>query len=207
VRARTEREHELLRSYAMTMGVDAGLIDAAAKTSADQIHWMSRAEIDRYGVETRGFYETRWAAIQESALLYSVSKSWTQAESGGGFRTSLIRLRCINPHGYLLYYQSEQPLFRDKERVQVMLSGNGVNLQLDRAFGQAGVSSSYATTDPDTVERIATAARLAIVEKRGATDTGTFELSTAGLVAALAQFRKRCIDNGQAAPPAAMRTQ
>ena len=53
-----------LRAYLAEMGGDPGLIDFATRVRPDRIHWMSREEIERYHIETRGYYEAPWTARQ-----------------------------------------------------------------------------------------------------------------------------------------------
>ncbi len=104
--------HEGLRNYAIELGVDPGLIDFAAKIDPDRIHSMTRSEIERFGIETRGFYETPWARLEETLLTFSVTKAWRQAEAGSNdYRTRVIRLRCSNSFGFLLNYRTELSLF------------------------------------------------------------------------------------------------
>jgi hypothetical protein len=66
--------HGLLKRYMIEMGVDPGLIDAAAEINADRVRFMSRDEIARFGVETRGYYETQWMTYQ-GALNHSSCSS------------------------------------------------------------------------------------------------------------------------------------
>jgi hypothetical protein len=188
-----ELAHEGLRNYAVEMGTDPGLIDAAAKVSADRIHWMTRAEIDRFGIETRGFYETRWTPLQETLAIYSVAKSWTQrGESGGDFRTDVIRLRCSAAASkYLLTYRSERPLFQNG-RMRVRLDFGGNNLELRPGVAETGSSILFITVDRETMQKLAAGSRLSVTEIQGWTVSRTFDLSTAGLSDALGQLQKRC---------------
>lgn len=104
--------HKLLKRYVIEMGVDPGLIDAAAKVSHDRMRRLSRDEIARFGVETRGSYETSWTLYEDGSNLFYVFKSITQARGaeGKGYRTSTVRLWCVGgAFGVALAYQRELP--------------------------------------------------------------------------------------------------
>jgi hypothetical protein len=198
----TDVVHEGLRNYAIEMGVDAGLIDAAAKVSADRMHWMTRAEIDRYGVETRSYFETRWTAIQESPQILSIAKSWTRAGAGGSDHpTTLIRLRCGNTFGFLLFYRSELPLFDTNGRMHIRMSVGGDYPRFSALSAGRG-AVMYAVVAREALQRAAAEPKLTVTESRG-DDERTFALSTAGMSDALAQLLKRCderTDTGRLTP-------
>jgi hypothetical protein len=44
---------ERLRNYVVEMGVDPALVDVAARAGADDIHWLTRAEIEKFHIDTR----------------------------------------------------------------------------------------------------------------------------------------------------------
>jgi hypothetical protein len=203
----TDVAHEGLRNYVVEMGTDPGLIDAAAKVSADRVHWMTRAEIDRFGIETHGFYETRWTALQETPLIFSVSKAWTRAEAGGNdYRTTVIRLRCSSSSGFLLTYRSEAPLFEPSGRLQVRLTLGGHDVPLARMFAQVDGTISYTAVARDVMQRTAAEPRLEIREARGVSEERPFSVSTAGLSEALGQLQKQCDKRREPATPAAVQT-
>ena len=89
--------HQLLKRYLVEMGVDPALIDAAAKISHDKIRYMSRDEIARFGIETRGFYESPWMPHEDTWKQSSVLKLITQAKGADGkeYRTSNMRMLCL----------------------------------------------------------------------------------------------------------------
>ena len=76
--------HRLLKRYVIGMGIDPALFDAAAKVSADRVRYLSRDEIARFGIETRGFYETPWMPYKENAKRPVVVKSVTQGTGRQG---------------------------------------------------------------------------------------------------------------------------
>jgi len=173
------------------MGVDPGLIDAAAKVSPDRLHWLTRSEIERFGLETRGFHETRWRMLQETPEIFSISKSFTRADGNNDYRTTEIRLRCSNVSGYLMIYRSELPLFEADARLQVRtLLGDG-DLRFT-SVAEPGGSVSYATVNRDLLQAAAAKPKLEFTEARGTSAPRLFGLSTAGFSEALGQLQKRC---------------
>jgi hypothetical protein len=102
--------HNLLKRYMVEMGVDPGLTDAAAKVSADGVRYLSRDEIARFGLETRGAYETPWMAYENFSNQFVVLKSVTQASGAGGkdYRTTNVRIWCTGGGvGLWFVYQRE----------------------------------------------------------------------------------------------------
>ena len=90
--------NRILKLYVIEMGVDPGLIDAAAKISADSMRVLTRDEIARFGIEVGVSYETAWTVFQlENTKKPLVFKSVTQADGPGGreYRTSNTYMWCI----------------------------------------------------------------------------------------------------------------
>jgi hypothetical protein len=191
-----------LRGYVVEMGEDPGLIDAAADVSPDRIHWMSREEIERFGIETHGYFETPWTAHQETAERYVISKSWTREDTGagGGYYTTVIRLGCSNSFGYVLAYRSELP-FASTGDTQVRVATAGSGLQLTRLPANSDSAVWYATVDRSTMQRAATEPKLGIMEARGSTDSRAFDLSTDGLSEALGRLQQHCDERREIRSP------
>ena len=189
----------VLRNYMVEMGVDPGLIDAAAKVSADRIHWLSRTEISKFGIETRDFYETPWTALQETPSIFSVSKSWSRMQPSGEERTTVMRIRCATPSGYLLAYRSELPLSEASARLAVRLGWGEGEISFASSAAIPGGSIFYSTIPDDLMQRAAGQRKLQVSETRGSTESGNFGISTGGLVAALNQLQMHCNDTDAAA--------
>jgi hypothetical protein len=200
----TDIVHDSLRTYVAEMGEDPGLIDLAAKVSPDRIHWMSRAEIEHFGIESRGYYETRWAAHPEIAERFAVSKSWTRQAVGGGNYTTVIRLACANPSAYLLTYRSEL-LSEASDGPEVRLASGTKGVRLTRLPGQPEGAVWYASVDRNTMRRTAAEPKLEISEARGERDMRAFELSTLGLSEALNALQHHCDGRRDGDAPAAAR--
>jgi len=97
------------RRYVMGMGVDPALVDAAAKIPSRTFRGLSRGEMERFGIETRGVYETPWFAYHgppgEFFLLKSVT--YPTGDNGDEYRTSTVGLACspFHPSIRFIYHQ------------------------------------------------------------------------------------------------------
>jgi hypothetical protein len=94
------------------MGVDPGLVDLEEKTPATSVHIMSRDEIRKFGIETRGQFETQWMLFEEPVGLKRLLmiKAITQGRGvdGGEYRTIVVRMTCEQPgRGIWVFYQRE----------------------------------------------------------------------------------------------------
>ena len=104
-----DKTENSLRRYVIVMGVDSGLIDAAAKIPSRRFQGLSRGEIERFGIETRGVHETPWFASHgpgEFLLLKSVTL--LTGDTADEYRTRIIGLACSPFHPSIRFmYQQE----------------------------------------------------------------------------------------------------
>lgn len=104
-----DKAENVLRRYVVSMGVDPGLVDAAAKIPSRTFRGLSRGDIERFGIETRGVHETPWFAYHgptgEFLLLKSVT--YPTGDSGDEYRTRTVGLACspFQPSIRFLYHQ------------------------------------------------------------------------------------------------------
>ena len=99
-----------LRRYVIGMGIDPALVDAAAKIPSRSFRGLSRGEIEGFGIETRGVYETPWFAyhgrVGEFLLLKSVT--YPTGDSGDEYRTRTVGLACSPFHPSIRFtYRTE----------------------------------------------------------------------------------------------------
>jgi len=95
-----DQTENLLRRYVMRMGVDPALVDAAAKIPSRSFRGLSRGEMERFGIETRGVYETPWLAYHGPAGEFLLLKSATYptGDTGDQYRTRTVGLACSPFH-------------------------------------------------------------------------------------------------------------
>jgi hypothetical protein len=95
-----DKTENSLRRYVMGMGVDPALVDAAAKIPSRSFRGLSRGEMERFGIETRGVYETPWFAYHGPAGEFLLLKSVTYptGDAGDQYRTRTVSLACSPFH-------------------------------------------------------------------------------------------------------------
>jgi hypothetical protein len=104
-----DKTESFLRRYVVVMGVDPALVDAAARIPSRTFRGLSRGEMQRFGIETRGLYETPWFTYHgptgEFVLLKSVT--YPTGDIGDEYRTRTVGLTCspFQPSVRFLYHQ------------------------------------------------------------------------------------------------------
>jgi hypothetical protein len=184
-----------LRGYLTEMGNDPGLVDFAASVTPDRIHWMTREEIERYHIETHGDYETPWTAHQAGGGRFAISKSLRQSlTDGSGYYTTVIRLACLNSFTYVVSYRSELPV-ETGDSTPVRLAAAGNVIQLAQLPARPDGVAWYGSVAREAMRRAATEPKIKVSEVIGPNQSRDFDLSTAGLSAALDRLQQYCNNN------------
>ena len=112
-----DKAENFLRRYVVGMGVDPALVDAAAKIPSRSFRGLSRGEMERFGIETRGVYETPWFAYHgppgEFLLLKSVT--YPTGDTGDEYRTRTVGLAC-SPFPSSIRFMYHQELAANETR-------------------------------------------------------------------------------------------
>jgi hypothetical protein len=121
-----------LRRYVIGMGVDPALVDAAAKIPARSFRGLSRGEMERFGIETRGVYETPWFAYHGRAGEFLLLKSVTSptGDSGDEYRTRTVGLAC-SPFHPSIRFMYHQELTAKESRTPPMIRAKIGDSQID----------------------------------------------------------------------------
>jgi hypothetical protein len=84
----------------VSMGVDPALVDTAAEIPSRTFRGLSRGEMERFGIETRGVHETPWFAFNGPAGDFILLKSVTHptGDTGDEYRTETVGLACSPFH-------------------------------------------------------------------------------------------------------------
>jgi len=117
-----EKADNFLRRYVVAMGVDPGLVDAAAKIPSRTFRGLSRGEMERFGFETRGVYETPWFAYHGPAGEFLLLKSVTYptGDTGDQYRTRAVGLAC-SPFPSSIRFMYHQELTAKESRTPPMI--------------------------------------------------------------------------------------
>jgi hypothetical protein len=189
--------HRALRLHVLTNGVDPALVDLAARVRFDRIHVLSRDEIARFGVETRDPHETPWMAHRETPEVLTLFKAITRpAGTGGPYLTSRLRLRCsadgAMDFAFMRDLRSEEiGVASTAEVVAGMswLAPKVAQMQDKVLLGSKG--------DPGLIRNVLAVSEIVITETFAPPSTGGWihvtRIATAGLAAALGDWRNRCI--------------
>jgi hypothetical protein len=117
-----DKTQNSLRRYVVAMGVDPGLVDAAAKIPSRTFRGLSRGEMERFGIETRGVYETPWFAYHGPAGEFLLLKSVTYptGDTGDQYRTRTVGLAC-SPFPSSIRFTYHQELTAKESRTPPMI--------------------------------------------------------------------------------------
>lgn len=198
-----EQVYGPMRRYFLEMGVDPGIVEARLRTSPDDIHFLSREEMARFGIETAGPFETRWLAFQDSTGRGWVFKAWTQSETPQGidYRTSIVRLACdvngdLTGIGAALSIRRELRIDTSDGVVSIEVAVGETKLRLRGLPGQIGIATWYARTSLSLLDQVAAGGpQIEITEmtpQQGGDAARVIKLSTSGLLGALRELRKHC---------------
>jgi hypothetical protein len=127
-----EKAENSLRRYVLAMGVDPGLVDAAAKIPSRTFRGLSRGEMERFGFETRGIYETPWFAYHGPAGEFLLLKSVTYpaGDTGDEYRTSTVGLAC-SPFHPSIRFTYHQELTAKESRTPPMIRAKIADTVID----------------------------------------------------------------------------
>jgi hypothetical protein len=161
-----DKTENSLRSYVMGMGVDPALVDAAAKIPSRTFRGLSRGEIERYGIETRGVYETPWFAYHGPAREFLLLKSVTYptGDTGDQYRTRSVGLGC-SPFPSSIRFMYHQELAANETRTAPMILAK---------IGDSLIDLSTLNPQKDLVEK---SFDLEPRQLQSAIETGSFEIT------------------------------
>ncbi|MET0923317.1 MAG: hypothetical protein ABWY47_09275 [Xanthobacteraceae bacterium] len=195
-----------LQRYLREMRMDAGLFELAARIPHEQIHYLSRDEIARFGIDHREFQESRWMAMELRPPLFSIFKFVAEAKGAGRkeFRTSVIQVACAGSGRVLTGYLRGLGSDETGAARSIKFAADGRSL----VFGQKASISKIDALDTggsfDTRFAYGPLAFFEAAAARGSIDVieadpadpaappRTTRLSTDGLSNALAELQRTC---------------
>jgi hypothetical protein len=194
------------RRYHQEMQIAAELFDLGAKVPHEQIHYLSRDEIAKFGIDKREFLETRWLPWQQAGQRPAAVKFIVETSGTGRkqFRLGLIKLACVAPRRvWIAYLRGSAPDGATATKSFKLALG-----ERDVAFPQKGAVSKiesletgssfetrHAYAPLDLVEAVAARESVDLVEvdqSDPATGSRSNTLSTIGLAKALEALQKEC---------------
>jgi hypothetical protein len=200
------------KRYVIEMGADPGLVDTAEQVRFDRLHVVTRREIAKFGVETRGLYETPWM-LDSNSPRWTLLKSVTQAKErnagrnegpgGAEYRTGVVRVWCESTPRITFSYRRE---LRVSERnvvstVRLGIGGRDVEVHGSEIGGDLVVLQVF--TDLEFF-RTAMSADILITESFSPRDaqgwSDTTRLAATGLPVLLDGWVNRCAHTKPADP-------
>lgn len=183
-RLEAERQsYDLLRHYVTVAGVDPALIDLATRTPHDRVHWLSREELERFGVVYDDFFETGWLRHKKPDGSTFIIKSLTQVSPDQEHRTTNIAINCLPDRRATVMLRRELGNGERQPQPVVRLS-SGEAFLLVFSHRNRGTGAAEVRVQPVASDALARAAASdsLILREEGARE---FRLSTRGLTEAL----------------------
>jgi hypothetical protein len=194
-----DKAENFLRRYIVGMGVDPALVDTAAEVPSRTFRGMSRGEMERFGIETRGVHETPWFAFNGPAGDFILLKSVTHptGDTGDEYRTGTVGLAC-SPFHPSIRFMYRQELSAEQSRTPPMIRAK---------IGDSVIDLTTVSPQKNLVEK---SLDLEPRQLQSAIETGSFEItqmfdqsvtkkpslvvkfSTLGLSANLATLGSKC---------------
>jgi hypothetical protein len=195
-----------LQRYLREMRMDAGLFELAERVPHEQIHYLSRDEIARFGIDPREFQESRWSAMELRPQPFLIFKFVVEAKGAGRkeFRTSVIQVACAGSGraltGYLRGLGSDETGATKSIRFALdgrsLVFGQKPSISKIDAFDTGGsFDTRFAYGPLAFFEAAAARGSIDVIESDPtdpATPPRTTRLSTDGLPEALAELQRTC---------------
>ena len=93
-RDRLQANNVRLAAYVRAMGIDQGLLEAAQQIKPEQVRFLTRDEIARYGIDTRAVVEGAWMLDPRPAATPAVVNLLSEGRDGTAYRNAFVRLAC-----------------------------------------------------------------------------------------------------------------
>jgi hypothetical protein len=195
-----------LRRYIRDMGVDEGLLALAMKIPFEQIRYLSRDEVAGFGIDRRGFQESRWTIVDTPTPPPAVMKVLIEAKgpSGKEFRTSLVRLSCRSATQFTFAYIRGLASDEIDRLISIRVTSGDRNITFPRigrvskldAIDFGGTFDTRAMVVPIEFFDVAAAGETIDVTETDLADPAlplrVSKLSTAGLRAGIDVLGQRC---------------
>jgi len=193
-----------LRRYVQEMKVDVRLFDLGLTVPHESIHYLSRDEIARFGIDTREFQETRWDTMELAPKEPWAMKFFVEGkgEDRKELHTSFVRISCgsLQRAGitYFRYAGSDDTaagrsikFAADERSTTLSRFGSVAKMEAIESGGSYSLWGGYESFE--FLEAATALDKIEIIEQRDAKATShVTRLSTAGLSEAISTLRQRC---------------
>lgn len=183
-------------AYIAAMGISRALDDLIHTVKFEDLHVLTRAELDRFGIDTRPVAETMWR-LNKATRPYINKFATLKNDNGPSFRTMEWRLYCDSKNRVPLIFAAEIDEAAIGKRAIMMAADAAPN---EEAGGFAVRSGKYemwsGSLDFGTFRAIMASRSLHVRETTQkpdeTTDTAKFDIDTTGLPSAWTQLEESC---------------
>jgi hypothetical protein len=200
--ARADRERA---AFVVSMGIARELDDLIKTVKFESLHILTRAELYRFGIDTRPLPETAWT-FETGARPYIRKIAAVRQGDGAAFRTMEWRLFCENRDRARLMFVREAGLEGDGLKTMMLTAGSNKPVAFGKPPARLGKYEVWNdAVAPEAMQAMLAAPRLQIGEgtadAESKTKLATFDIDTLGLGASWTRLQSSC--PASTPPPAA----
>lgn len=183
-------------AYIATMGISRELDDLIRTVKFENLHVLTRAELYKFGIDTRPLAETVWK-LEKGNWPYVSKFAVLKRENGYSFRTMEWRLFCENRNRVPLMFAAEIDEKTAGKSTIMMTVGSDASREIGGSPVQTGKYEMWSgAVEPEMVKAMLTYHALEVRESRpmpdGKTDMAKFDLDMTGLASAWTQLGASC---------------
>lgn len=200
VRAKFKAENrQMIRRYLVDMGIQPALLDAAEKIPHESIRALSREEMVRFNIDTRGLVESGWILDERGSERGGIFKTIDATETGGAeYRKTLVRLSCSGTDHFQVGYAREVgPKEHSFLPLKIVTAKEAFNLAPPEESVIGNDTNKYydvrrARVPMRAFESAIAEDRIELAPDAGEGKPAVTRLSTIGLASALSSLSRRC---------------
>jgi hypothetical protein len=186
-------------AFVVSMGISRELDDLIKTVKFESLHVLTRAELYRFGIDTRPLPETAWT-LEAASRPYVRKIAAAKQGDGASFRTMEWRLFCENKDRARLMFVRESDPSGGGLKTMMLAAGTDKSVAFGRYPARVGKYEVWSdVVAPDAMQAILAAPRLQMGEgtlsAEGKTTLATFDIDTLGLGTSWTQLLASCRAN------------
>jgi hypothetical protein len=183
-------------AYIAAMGISRELDDLIRTVKFENLHMLTRAELDRFGIDTRALAETTWR-LEKGTQPYISKFAVLKKASGAPFRTMEWRMYCETKNRLPLMFIGEIDEAAAGKSMLRMIADADASEEVGGSVVRAGKYEAWNGVVDFGMFRAMLASRSLHVRETapmpdGKTDIASFDIGMAGLAAARMQLEESC---------------
>lgn len=191
--ARADRERA---AFVVSMGIARELDDLIKTVKFESLHILTRAELYRFGIDTRPLPETPWT-LEAASRPYIRKIAAAKQGDGASFRTMEWRLFCENKDRARLMFVRESNQAAGGLKTMMLTAGPDKSVAFGRYPARVGKYEVWSDiVAPDAMQAMLAASSLHMGEgtpdAEGKTKLATFDIDTLGLGTSWTQLLSSC---------------